>query len=618
MNTTTPSKGPPCRVILLLDLDCFYAQCERVRLGLDLTTSLALLQWNSVLAVTYPARSFGIRRGDSWEAVATKSQNQCLALHLPLLTANTKNNAASCREEPEEDQEEDTRGTPSHPSSSDLNHENTLEEAYRREYHLTSKQKQHILATEVGRRRYHHEGKACLERYRVASSRIFSEISECLRQICGRDFLLERASIDELFVDVTAYCWKRQSPQEEEPTNHGHTPSDEKEDETVLVGGRTALQESDPTMVHLLKCGCQVAKHIRQSVFERLHFTLSAGISVNKTLAKLGASYGKPNGQAVITPGAISHVLQTTPLKKARNLGGKIGIKVQALLPPDATQLSDVARHLSLPQLVGALGQDTGQWVFDLVRGVDHEAVKETAGALVKSITAFKSFSRVSVSSGECHEWLVLLATDVVSRVQVDFQRNHRYPKSCTIQYAVASDTAKRGRVSKSLRLSFPTCSKTEDDVRLKLVEGAKNAMIAKEGKRLQLVRLGFCAADFQTRLRNGGISAFFSKGDDKPSSSTSVTRNAVPSAPANKPSLEDASREQTQCPILQSQPRKPNPPVVVDKDLELARKLQASYDRENDILTTAERRRGKQDSVSRQNRLPQRRVGIESFFLKK
>jgi hypothetical protein len=35
----------PCRIILLLDLDCFYAQCERVRLGLDPETcSLALLQ----------------------------------------------------------------------------------------------------------------------------------------------------------------------------------------------------------------------------------------------------------------------------------------------------------------------------------------------------------------------------------------------------------------------------------------------------------------------------------------------------------------------------------------------------------------------------------------------
>lgn len=32
------------RVILLLDMDCFYAQCETVRLGLDPDIPLALIQ----------------------------------------------------------------------------------------------------------------------------------------------------------------------------------------------------------------------------------------------------------------------------------------------------------------------------------------------------------------------------------------------------------------------------------------------------------------------------------------------------------------------------------------------------------------------------------------------
>lgn len=32
------------RVILLLDMDCFYAQCESVRLGLDPDIPLALIQ----------------------------------------------------------------------------------------------------------------------------------------------------------------------------------------------------------------------------------------------------------------------------------------------------------------------------------------------------------------------------------------------------------------------------------------------------------------------------------------------------------------------------------------------------------------------------------------------
>lgn len=57
-----------------------------------------------------------------------------------------------------------------------------------------------------------------------------------------------------------------------------------------------------------LVLGCHIARTVRKAVFEELRFTLSAGISTSKLVAKLGATYGKPNGQAVIFPGAITKV----------------------------------------------------------------------------------------------------------------------------------------------------------------------------------------------------------------------------------------------------------------------------------------------------------------------
>lgn len=44
---------PHHRIVLLFDLDCFYAQCERVRLGLDLDVCLALLQYVFVYIMLY-------------------------------------------------------------------------------------------------------------------------------------------------------------------------------------------------------------------------------------------------------------------------------------------------------------------------------------------------------------------------------------------------------------------------------------------------------------------------------------------------------------------------------------------------------------------------------------
>ena len=77
-----------------------------------------------------------------------------------------------------------------------------------------------------------------------------------------------------------------------------------------------------------LQRGCVIARGIRRAVYNKLGFTLSAGISTSKLVAKLGASYGKPNGQAVVFPQAIPFVMEQTPIRKARNLGGKVGKEV--------------------------------------------------------------------------------------------------------------------------------------------------------------------------------------------------------------------------------------------------------------------------------------------------
>lgn len=52
----------PLRVVALCDSDAFYAACERVRLGIDPCRPLVVLQWDSLIAVNYPARKFGISR----------------------------------------------------------------------------------------------------------------------------------------------------------------------------------------------------------------------------------------------------------------------------------------------------------------------------------------------------------------------------------------------------------------------------------------------------------------------------------------------------------------------------------------------------------------------------
>lgn len=263
---------------------------------------------------------------------------------------------------------------------------------------------------------------------------------------------MERASIDELFIDVTAFCYKYRPRQKtgksdcDDEDNDVDDGSDEMDDantkrakfqsecndeiaanqlpkETVVCHQECVdAHDTNSEIGRALRRGCYVALTARKAVLDTLGFTLSAGISTNKLVSKLAASYGKPNGQvrereqfcsrltrypcwflsnarnllqktpffatqAVIFPSAMANVMEETQLRKARMLGGKLGKKVQSLLPENETTMGSIARLIPLDQLVKAIGAESGRWVFDACRGIDYEEVKATLKVLLKSIT---------------------------------------------------------------------------------------------------------------------------------------------------------------------------------------------------------------------------------------
>ncbi|WQF89238.1 Putative UmuC domain, DNA polymerase, Y-family, little finger domain, DNA/RNA polymerase superfamily [Colletotrichum destructivum] len=59
------SPESPLRVVALVDYDSFYAQYEAVRLGLPASQPLAVRQWNAIIALNYPAKQHGLKRGIS-------------------------------------------------------------------------------------------------------------------------------------------------------------------------------------------------------------------------------------------------------------------------------------------------------------------------------------------------------------------------------------------------------------------------------------------------------------------------------------------------------------------------------------------------------------------------
>ena len=59
-----------------------------------------------------------------------------------------------------------------------------------------------------------------------------------------------------------------------------------------------------------------IAREIRQKIFERTGLTASAGISINKFTAKIASDINKPNGQKTIHPTEVLKFLERLPIKK--------------------------------------------------------------------------------------------------------------------------------------------------------------------------------------------------------------------------------------------------------------------------------------------------------------
>ena len=92
----------------------------------------------------------------------------------------------------------------------------------------------------------------------------------------------------------------------------------------------------------------ELAFKIRKAIKNELGYNASAGISVNKTVAKIACTYNKPNGQTVVPKRYLKIALSDVPIRNIRMLGGKLGkqLKEAGLETMGEIQTLDVTHEL--------------------------------------------------------------------------------------------------------------------------------------------------------------------------------------------------------------------------------------------------------------------------------
>lgn len=154
-----------------------------------------------------------------------------------------------------------------------------------------------------------------------------------------------------------------------------------------------------------------IAKEIRKRIFDELHLTASAGISINKFIAKVASDYNKPNGQKTVNPEEVIQFLEDLEIRKFYGVGKVTAEKMYQLGIFTGKEL----KTKSLEFLNNNFGK-SGTYYYHVVRGVHTSDVKPNR--IPKSFGAERTFNENLSSEIFMLEKLQHIATELERRLK--------------------------------------------------------------------------------------------------------------------------------------------------------------------------------------------------------
>lgn len=402
----------PLSVLCHIDVNCFYAQVEAIRCGYSRDDPVVCVQWNSIVAVSYAARKYGVSRMTTIQEALKKTDKL-----IPIHTAVFKKG---------EDfwQYHDGWG----PWNEDKNKK------------LPSS-----------------DYKISLDPYRRESRKIFKIFTE----YCD---LAEKASVDEVFLDIARLCLQSLMCSEQLIAGKENHPTiqllqSQFRDETYdrsefLPPVPKELKELkfigdvyNPDNVPLIEdwddvlfaLGSRIAQEIRDEIKTSLGYTTSCGLASTKNICKLASNFKKPDAQTIIKNSCVNSFLDHGKFEITSfwSLGGILGkLLIQILKLPEqgsnrcvreswptrdslATCLRKACKeseHGSSSVIDSSRANEIADKLYDLVRGQHRVAV--TPQTIVKSMMSNKNMTGQACSSlADCFSWLEVFAGELAGRV---------------------------------------------------------------------------------------------------------------------------------------------------------------------------------------------------------
>jgi len=154
-----------------------------------------------------------------------------------------------------------------------------------------------------------------------------------------------------------------------------------------------------------------IAKQIKLAIKEELQLTASAGVSVNKFVAKIASDMNKPDGLTFIGPSRVEKFIDELPVEKFFGVGKVTAEKMKGLGLYTGADI----KKLSEAEMVKHFGK-TGRFYYSIARGIDERPVE--ANQETKSVSAEDTFPYDLINPTEMNHELEKLALTVSKRLQ--------------------------------------------------------------------------------------------------------------------------------------------------------------------------------------------------------
>ena len=220
-----------------------------------------------------------------------------------------------------------------------------------------------------------------------------------------------------------------------------------------------------------------IAKEIKARIKEQTDLTASAGVSVNKFLAKVASDMDKPDGIFVIKPHQVQAFIDNLPIEKIFGVGKVTATKMKSLGIFEGKHLKPFTEK----ELVKKFGK-SGHYFYNVARGIDNRPVIPNRER--KSLGAESTFSE------DYNDQKVLLnkLNEVAIKVAQHIPKSKIKPLTITVKIKFADFT----QITRSKTVSDPITN-------LKLINELSNELLLKALKPNDKIRLlGISLSNFE------------------------------------------------------------------------------------------------------------------------